>query len=116
MTRRISEKTRDSLLKMNGDERRDERCMIMKRLVAEAKKLTSKQDKVIDALRTKIKALEKEITVVVGEKNDLIIKHRMKGVVSRINYTNGCEIEEQHPDLLKFDAESNKQRKEILLM
>ena len=116
MTRKISEKTRDSLLKMNSDERRDERCLVVKRLTVECKELTSAQDKEIGKLSAKIKSLEELQTVAQKDKTAIIKKHRMTGVMNRTNYTNGCELDEQHPDLLEFDAESNKQRKKILLM
>ncbi len=116
MTRKISEKTRDSLLKMNSDERRDERCTIMKRLTAECKKLTSTQDKEIDAISAKIKSLEELRTRAQKDRKGIIKKHKMVGVMDRINYTSGCATDEQHPELLEFDAESNNQRREILLM
>ena len=101
---------------MNSNERKDERCVLTKQLTAECKKLTSAQDKEIDKLSIKIKSLEELQRFAQKEKTAIIKKNRMTGVMQRTNYTSGCELDEQHPELLKFDAETNKQRKEILLM
>ena len=112
----MSEKVRDELLRMNSNERRDERCVISKRLYASAKKLTKKQSDKIDQIALKIKVLDGEKAQLYTEKEDIIKTARLTGVVSHIQNNRGCDMEDDHPELIEFDKESNKQRKEILLM
>jgi hypothetical protein len=82
----------------------------MKRLNAEAKALVSKVDTTIQRLRDDIKEQE-------TYRFNLLKENQLLEVVSydeRNHYR--CSIADTHPELAEFDKESNRQRKEILLM
>ncbi len=106
----LSQKTRDELCSMNKAERAGERCVIMKRLNAEAKELTHGIDESIQIYRDKIKTCD-------TRRFDILKENQLLEVVSydeRNHYR--CSIADVHPKLAEFDKESNRQRKEILLM
>ena len=112
---RISQKSRDDLVSMLDIERSGLRCDIMKELHAEADeikfpfsaKMMSIQ-KEIDALCDKKEAVKAERTQALSESMLLVFDERDRYA--------SCPISDLHPNLQEFDAETNRLKKEIIML
>ena len=111
----MSQKTRDELLEMYVDERRDQECLITRRLYQEAKKLVSGIDIKITKAQGAIDKTIEARDIIKEERRELLRNAKLFGLMEEVdNRYRTCKIEETHPDILEFDTETNRGRREIL--
>lgn len=101
---KMSLSVKKELLAVYKQERMDMRCKVVKDLIEDGKKLTKNVDTEIMALETTIKELK--------AKRESILKNAKLTVFER-GYT-VCALDDMHPKLLKFDAETVRGTRKIL--
>lgn len=117
MSKKISENVRDELLRMHSSERSDLKCVLTKRLYGEAKKSVKSIEKKIDIAEQEVVCAKEACEKLKDSRDDMLKGKKLYGVVyEHNNRHNSCELEETHPDIISFNAESAKLRKEILLL
>ena len=92
------------LLAVYKQERSDMRCKIVKDLIEDGKKLTKDVDSEILVLKTAVSELE--------DKRENILKQAKLTIFERGYKV--CALDEMHPKLLKFDAETVRGTRKIL--
>lgn len=111
----MSQKVRDELLQMYGDERKDQKCLITKRLYQEAKQIVVDVDVQIKDVQSSI---DKEIELknnLIETRKDQLRDVNLYGLMYEVdNKYHTCAIEETHSEILAFDRETNTGRREIL--
>ena len=117
MSKKISEKVRDELLRIHSTERSDLKCILTKRLYKEAKKTVKSIEKKIERAEQDVVCAKDACEKVKTERDKILKEKMLYGVVfENNNRYNTCELDETHPDIIAFNAESTKLRKEILLL
>ena len=112
---KISQKSRDELILMLRIERDAERCELMKELHAEAKVIKEPFDAKVDAWRGRVKEFETDILGELSKRSDALSEKQLLVFDSYDRYSS-CPTSDLHPRLKEFDAESNKLKREIILM
>ena len=112
---KMSQKSRDDLVSMLHVERNALRCEIMKDLHSEAKVIKDKFVSTIANARNSIKCAEKEIETLKKERSLLLGKDKLL-VFDEYDFGNSCSAYDLHPSLKEFDAETNRLKKEIIML
>lgn len=111
----MSQKVKDELLRMYEDERKDQKCVITKRLYREAKQTVVDVDVQIKDVQSNIDKEVKLKNNLIETRKDQLRDANLYGLMYEVdNKYHTCAIEETHPEILKFDKETNRGRREIL--
>lgn len=112
-----SEKTRRKLEEICRDERSAEKCVLTKFLNAEAKELTKDINMTIEILNGEIAEIVKQKDAAIDKRTQMLKNAKLYGVTSDTRFDKSwCALEDDHPSRVEFDAETNRQLKEILTM
>ena len=118
---KMTENSRNKLLKILDTERSEERCQIVRDLTVEAKELTADIDEKFEAPESAIADAEAEIREHKEFISDLkSIKEKRLAEAKLGNLTQSgrvaCTVGDVHPDLEAFDKETMAKEKEILML
>ena len=112
----MSQKTRDTLSQMHADERRDQKCLITKRLYQDAKVLVSGIDEKVAQAQNVIDVAIEARNVIQEERDYMLKEAKLFGLMEEVdNRYRTCAIEETHPDIAEFDAITIEGKREILM-
>ena len=117
MVTRTSEKSRRQLETICKEERSAKKCVLTKALHKEAKELTHDVDATIGIYNSEIEEIKEKMDVESKKRDKLLKDAKLYGVVNSMSYQKSwCALEDDHPDRVEFDAETNRQLKKILTM
>ena len=117
MAKQTSIKTRNKLEDMCRQERSDAKCVLTKRLHNEAAELTNAVDAEIKICELEITEIKERMGVSVVKRDKMLKDAKLYGVVNDIRFKDSwCALEDDHPDRVEFDAETNRLLKNILTM
>jgi len=114
---KTSEKSRRILEDMCRHERSDEKCVLTKKLTKEAAYITIGYTDQLKHIDEKMRVWNDAKDKCIAEKTEVLKDAHLLGVVKQTYYgRNYCALEDDHPDRVAFDKETNKQLKAILTM
>ena len=114
-----TEHVRKELLKMHDSDRKNMRCVMTQELTTKANELTAQVDKdesstveMIATMNAELKELNTELVLIQQLRRTMLEDAKLYNM----HKSYSCSISELHPSLIEFDDESDRLRKDILLM